>query len=52
MWNVKDDFTGWNLNKEKPAKTYCNFCKDGICKMSNLLHCDKRKDGKCMLNKK
>lgn len=52
MWNVKDDVTGWNLDKERPTKTECNFCKkDCRCTMSTLLHCDNRKDGKCTLCK-
>jgi len=50
MWNVKDDTTGWNLDKEREPKTECNFCKENrICGMSNLLHCDYRKGGFCTL---
>lgn len=48
MWNTKNDVTGWNLDKERPVKTECNYCKEGHkCSMSTLLHCDYRKDGKC-----
>ena len=47
MWNVKDDVTGWNIEKN-PPKTDCIYRKkDCKCSMSALLHCDYRKDGKC-----
>lgn len=49
MWNLKDDITGWNLDKTRPKKTSCDLCKNGKCTMSSLLHCDNRKDGKCLL---
>lgn len=50
MWNIKDDITGWNLDKTRSKKTFCDLCKNGKCTMSSLLHCDNRKDGKCLLN--
>lgn len=48
MWNTKDDVSGWNLNKERPPKTECKYCKENYkCSYSTLFHCDYRKAGIC-----